>query len=310
MRPNEESDQRPILCGTDFSPTALEAANIAAGLAERLKTKLIVVHVSAFRALGTIDPPAFHDVMEKERDQLKQEEARLRSAKIDVESQFRSGSPFDELVTAATEAGAQLIVVGAVGHGLARRLLLGSVAERTAEISPVPTLVIRPGGRLSSWIRGEHPLKVLLGYDFSAAGDAALHWLSRFRQVGACDIHIVHLDRPMEVAAQTGYKGPLPLTENPREIQEPLQRQLEDRVHAIFPPGSAMMTVQPAWGSLEGCMFQISHELESDLVVLGTHQRTVFGRLRFGSVSRSVLHHARVSVAVIPPPDSPGKEET
>jgi nucleotide-binding universal stress UspA family protein len=55
-------------------------------------------------------------------------------------------------------------------------------------------------------------------------------------------------------------------------------------------------------------LFQISHERDVDLVVVGTHQRTAFGRLRFGSVSRSVLHHARVSVAVIPPVQIPVTE--
>jgi nucleotide-binding universal stress UspA family protein len=38
-----------------------------------------------------------------------------------------------------------------------------------------------------------------------------------------------------------------------------------------------------------------------DLVVVGTHRRHGLGRLRFGSVSRTVLHHATVPVAVIPP---------
>ena len=38
-----------------------------------------------------------------------------------------------------------------------------------------------------------------------------------------------------------------------------------------------------------------------DLVVVGTHRRHGLGRLRFGSVSRTVLHHASVPVAVVPP---------
>ena len=38
-----------------------------------------------------------------------------------------------------------------------------------------------------------------------------------------------------------------------------------------------------------------------DLVVVGTHRRHGLDRLRFGSVSRTVLHHANVAVAVIPP---------
>lgn len=97
---------------------------------------------------------------------------------------FLSGSAFDHFVTAATNAKGQLIVIGAVGHGLGRRLLVGSVAERTAESSPIPTLVVRPGGRLASWVRGQHGLRVLVGYDFSAASDAALDWVNQLREIG------------------------------------------------------------------------------------------------------------------------------
>ena len=125
-------------------------------------------------------------------------------------------------------------MVGAVGHGVARRLLIGSVAERVAETSPIPTLVVRPGSRLGSWVRGEHPLKILAGYDFSAAGDAALRWINEMQDIGACEINVVHIDWPPEEAHRIGYHGPLPLTENPDQIQNFLERDLAERVAMIF----------------------------------------------------------------------------
>ena len=292
---------RPILCGTDFSPTSCEATDIAAGLARQLKTKLILVHVTAFRSLGVVDPSSLNSALEQERMELTREVERLQKEATDVESQFRSGSPFDELVTAAVEANARLIVVGAVGHGLARRLLIGSVAERTAETSPIPTLVVRPSGKLRAWLRENETLRVLLAYDFSPAGDAAVKWASHLHVLGRCEIQIVHLYRPTDEANRLGYKGPLPLNENPEAIQSVVQRELEERVAKILPAGTAKVSAQSAWGTFEGCLFEISHVQKVDLVVIGTHQRTGLGRLQFGSVSRSVLHHTKVSVAVIPP---------
>ena len=41
------NDQRPIVCGTDFSPTAVEAVDIAAAMARRLGTKLVLVFVGS-----------------------------------------------------------------------------------------------------------------------------------------------------------------------------------------------------------------------------------------------------------------------
>jgi hypothetical protein len=101
-------------------------------------------------------------------------------------------------------------MVGAVGHGLARRLFVGSVAERTAESSPIPTLVVRPGGRLASWVRGEDGLKVLVGYDFSAASDAALDWVNQLREIGKFQATVLYTNWPPDEARGLGYEGPLP----------------------------------------------------------------------------------------------------
>ncbi len=135
-------DKTPIICGTDFSVTATEAADIAAALARQLGIKLVLVHVDELQQLLA------SDLLQRRRE-LDSETQRLRSLGTRVEEKFLAGSAFDELVKATIQSKARLVIVGAVGHGLPRRLLVGSVAERTAEVSPVPTLVVRPGSRLA-----------------------------------------------------------------------------------------------------------------------------------------------------------------
>ena len=156
----DKEDKRPIVCGTDFSAVAGEALEIAAAMARRLGTKLLLIHVEEFHGMADLDPSLFEAALSQNQENLDREAKRLRELGTDVEVKMLSGSVFDELVTAAIKAKARTVVVGAVGHSLARRLLVGSVAERTAETSPIPTLVVRPGTRLGSWLRGEHPLKI------------------------------------------------------------------------------------------------------------------------------------------------------
>jgi nucleotide-binding universal stress UspA family protein len=296
-----KNGERPIVCGTDFSTAAVEAVDVAAEMARRLNVRLILLHVQEFRGLTVADPGLFEQVVLKNRDELHRHADRLRKLGTKVEATILSGSVFNELVDTATEVNARFMVVGAVGHSVARRLLIGSVAERVAETSPVPTLVVRPGARLRSWIRGEHPLKVLVGYDFSAAGDAALKWLNEMQSLGACEICVVHLDGPPEEARRSEYHGPVPLARNPEELQNLLERDLSERVAMYLAPEKVTITVQPGGEHIDAHLFEMAHRQQADFLLVGTHRRHGLGRLRFGSVSRMVLHHSPITVAVVPP---------
>lgn len=300
-RITEKNDQRPVVCATDFSATAVEAADVAAEMARRLNVKLFLFHVEEFRGLAVTDPSLFELVVSKNRAALDREADRLRKAGTIVAENLLSGPVFEELVNAAIELNARLVVLGAVGHGVARRLLVGSVAERVAETSPIPTLVVRPGGKLIPWIRGQQPLKVLVGYDFSPASDAALRWVNQMQAVNPCETVVVHIDWPPEQAKRLGYNGPLGLTENPEQIQNFLERDLSERVAMQLPPENVTIMVEPGWGRTESHLYEIAHREKADLVVVGTNRRHGWGRLRFGSVSRAVLHYAAVPVLVAPP---------
>jgi nucleotide-binding universal stress UspA family protein len=296
-----KKNRRPIICGTDFSDTAFEAIDIAAAMARRLETRLVLVHVDESYGMAAVDSRLFEAAVAHGRPELNRMADRLRGLGTDVDEKLLCGSAFDKLVTVATEARGWLIVVGAVGHGLVRRLLLGSVAERTAETSPIPTLVVRPGGRLASWIRGEHVLKILVGYDFSAASDTALDWVNQLRKIGNCQVTVIYSNWPPDEARRLGYEGPPPLAANPKEIQKNLERDLKKSIATFLPKQEVTAIVEPGWGNPEGYVFEMASRQHMDLIVVGTHQRHGLGRVLLGSVSRAVLHHSKVTVAVVPP---------
>ncbi len=61
-----------------------------------------------------------------------------------VHRRTRSGSPANEIIKAATQLGAGLIVVASGSRGISETVLLGSTAQRVQQYAPCPVLVVRP----------------------------------------------------------------------------------------------------------------------------------------------------------------------
>jgi len=64
-----------------------------------------------------------------------------------VHARIRSGSPANELIKAAKQLSAGLVVVAAGGRGLSDAVLVGSTAQRVQHYAPCPVLVVRPAPR-------------------------------------------------------------------------------------------------------------------------------------------------------------------
>ncbi|NLG21767.1 MAG: universal stress protein [Actinomycetales bacterium] len=64
-----------------------------------------------------------------------------------IVKQIRSGSPANEIIKAATQREAGLIVVASGGRGLSDNVLVGSTAQRVQHYAPCPVLVVRPAPR-------------------------------------------------------------------------------------------------------------------------------------------------------------------
>lgn len=64
-----------------------------------------------------------------------------------VHKRIRSGSPANEIIKAAKQYDAGLVVVAAGGRGLSESVLMGSTAQRVQHYAPCPVLVVRPKPR-------------------------------------------------------------------------------------------------------------------------------------------------------------------
>jgi nucleotide-binding universal stress UspA family protein len=138
-----------ILCPTDLTESSAEALEAAIELAKACDASLTLVHV--FEAPLYPGPPFMPPVdygpaVEKAAQAgLDAAVAATRTRLPGVRGLLRRGRTWEEILDAAKELDASLIVMGTHGrHGLPRAIL-GSVAEKVVRLSPIAVLTVRGG---------------------------------------------------------------------------------------------------------------------------------------------------------------------
>jgi nucleotide-binding universal stress UspA family protein len=286
----KNSNLNPIVCGTDFSENAQRAANVAAALAKKIGVPLQLVHASVIPRSPLTD------------EHLRAEAQRLHDDGADLTAEVIEGDADQVLAQVAQQRTARLLVISSLGLRAPARWLIGSVAARTAESAPVPTLVVRNAAPFEAWTRGERALKVFVGADFTASSDAALRWVSELRQLGPIEVVAGYADWPVEEAVRLGVSGRLGRLENPPPVQRVLERDLREKLTRLLGEENVKVRVVGNWGRADMPLVEMAIEAQADLVVVGTHQWHGLSRLRHGSVSRGILHHSPMSVACVPTP--------
>lgn len=135
---------RRILHPTDFSEHCRPAFAVACALARDYGAELVVFHVARLPLLTPVNGvlvPTPADEAEQARGQL--EQVRPADPLVKVEHRLAEGDPAVEVLKAAGDLPADLIVMGTHGRGGLSRLLMGSVAEAVVRKAPCPVLTVK-----------------------------------------------------------------------------------------------------------------------------------------------------------------------
>lgn len=135
---------RKILCPTDFSDSARAAFELACALVRDYQANLVVMHVVPLPPAYAVDGIAI-PIPAEEPYELRARLVQLHpvASGVEVEYHVLSGDAGDQIVNAARNANADMIVMGTHGKSGLARLLVGSVAESVMRHAPCPVLTVR-----------------------------------------------------------------------------------------------------------------------------------------------------------------------
>jgi nucleotide-binding universal stress UspA family protein len=307
----------PVVVGVDGSGPARAAVARAAWEARRRGADLLLVR-GCQGPVPTLTPmPTYYDENEQvllAGQVFGEAVARVRREYPDLQvgTKVVAASGGQALVEESRRA--SLVVVGARGRGGFAGVTLGSVADQVATHARCPVIVVRAGADAGA---GDGPADgsgagdgapaagsrcVVVGVDGSARSQAALAFAFDEAEARGLPLTVVHVWSIPEIAdASVGKVWSPSLTRAGAQLRETAEDVLSQ---ALAPWAERYPEVTVQRWSVHGdaparILLEVATDTGAELVVVAARGRRGLAGMLLGSVSRTLVAHAHVSVAVV-----------
>jgi nucleotide-binding universal stress UspA family protein len=277
-----------VLVALEFSPAAVEMIRCLPGLRELGAEKLTLIHVAE------VGYPVFGAVahIDEHRKRLEGMVPAIAAAGFQVEVVASAGQPAGEILKAAEERRASLILIGSRSHSRLREAFIGSVASKVIRRSRLPVLLqrIEPvGDEAGEGVVGSccnRDSEVIVPTDFSDGAEHAFSFAEGLAHGGARSFCIVHVQ-------QDGRGGRQDTTGKDRARLEALAKRLRDA-------GAGSVSVEVRAGDPAREILEVARRSADSLIVIAVHGRHLLTEAVLGSVSKQVVRQASGSVLIVP----------
>jgi nucleotide-binding universal stress UspA family protein len=254
----------------------------------------IAVTLPSF-ALGMPSAKEFdRSALEAARGVLEEARTRLGGCGLTIEADVAVGDPKSEIVRIAEEWGADLLVLGARGLSPFKRFLLGSVSLSVARHAPCPVLVVKGRPRKLG--------SVLVAMDDSEDSFRAVRFLQSLPLPRQARLRLLSVVEPVRypTSAPKALRGQL--VTMIKELESKRRAELEkvlERAAAQLDEKITRVTRATPTGDPANTIVATAAAHDADLIVVGARGQGGMERFLLGSVSESVLRHARCPTLIV-----------
>jgi nucleotide-binding universal stress UspA family protein len=222
---------------------------------------------------------------------------RLRADGWSGEALIRGGAPAKEILQAADDIDADLIVLGSHGMGGVKRFLLGSVSDRVLEYASCSVLIVKTPATavpaMSAEMGANTSFKVMLAYDGSKASRLAMETCAGLPLGKESEIRVVSV-----MPLVTAYRQDVRQHINRIWLRKKqvMQDELEETVRSLRWTTPNVFTELREGSSIQNEILTAAEEADSDLIMIGCKDRGTIKRLLLGSVTHRLARYAACTV--------------
>jgi len=281
---------KKILWPTDFSDEAQDALSHAEFLADRFKAELLALHVVPdFPASLYNTAVSVQGELVRRIDVIKQDaQQRLERLKAARESSFspivREGNPAKEIVRAAEEENADLIVMGKKGLSALEKLFIGSVANQVLRSAKVPLMLTKKKSRKIKFG------KILVPTDFSEFEEVERDYAWRLAQGFNAELVLLHA-----LELHDHEFSPRVLDEMMDAVTQKLAARTKRKMEDIQVTEDVTRALNAALGIVDYAEMN-----KCDLIVISTCGPGAVERFFLGSTTEKVISYSSVPVFALP----------
>lgn len=284
-----------VLVATDLSASARNAAERAAHLSKAQQASLDLLYVAnpaPFERLKQLVAPDDH-LLKRVLDTAGEKTRALAAMlfqRYDIAAgvQVAHGSVTKEISRVVQDKRSNLLVCGAKGQSVARRLL-GSTVQKMLNRMPCPLLVVKQAPR-------DAYRTLLVAVDFSSSSLRAIELAKAIAP--QAEIILLHVyEAPFESSLRFAHIDHDTLTHYRNVIRKDAVKQLAALSETAGVADARQIVVHgdPGWQIAEQ-----EQVLECDLIVVGKQGESALEELLIGSVTQHVLNESQCDVLVSP----------
>lgn len=264
---------KKILVPTDFSEHAEYALKVAAQIARKSGSEILLLHMLELPNEGSDAAVAGHEIPEiiffKDKALAKFESLMNANYLQDLEiSQVtRFGKVYDGINAVALKENADIIVMGSHGASGFQEMLIGSNAEKVVRLSDVPVLVIKNN------MPEFHASNIVFASDFSDEIKKPFSKMLDIAKVFDAKLNLVMINTP------NSFK--------PTHIAE----EIMNKFIGTLDYNNITLNIYNDVNVEKGVL-NFANKMNADIIGLSTHGRTGLSHFFNGSISEDLVNHA------------------